>query len=71
MSAGTTRKISGGTALIVVLLAVVGLYLVYELFTDPYTLLQAVVKSLAMGSIYALIALGFVLIFKATEVPTS
>jgi branched-chain amino acid transport system permease protein len=68
MSSGTTRKISAGLGVVITLLAAIGLYLVYELFTDPYTLLQAVVKSLAMGSIYALIALGFVLIFKATEV---
>ena len=59
MSSGTTRKISAGLGVVITLLAAIGLYLVYELFTDPYTLLQAVVKSLAMGSIYALIALGF------------
>ena len=32
------------------------------------TFFQTLVKSLALGSIYAIIALGFVLIFKATEV---
>jgi branched-chain amino acid transport system permease protein len=51
-----------------VLLAGIGVYLGYELVTSPATFFQTLVKALALGSIYAIIALGFVLIFKATEV---
>ncbi len=43
-------------------------FLVYELATTPDTVAVTTLKSLALGSVYALIALGFVLIFKATEV---
>ena len=41
---------------------------VYELATAPDIFVTTLLKSLALGSTYALIALGFVLIFKATEV---
>lgn len=44
------------------------IFIVSELVTDPDILAVTTLKSLAMGSIYAIIALGFVLIFKATEV---
>lgn len=43
-------------------------FLVYEVATSPDVLSATMLKSLALGSVYALIALGFVLIFKATEV---
>ena len=51
-----------------VALAAIGVYLIYELFSETATFFQTLVKALALGSIYAIIALGFVLIFKATEV---
>jgi branched-chain amino acid transport system permease protein len=43
-------------------------FLVYELATAPDIVAVTTLKSMALGSVYALIALGFVLIFKATEV---
>lgn len=43
-------------------------FLIYEVITSPDILAATTLKSLALGSVYALIALGFVLIFKATEV---
>jgi branched-chain amino acid transport system permease protein len=43
-------------------------FLVYEIATDPDIVATTTIKAFALGSIYALIALGFVLIFKATEV---
>lgn len=43
-------------------------FALYEIATDPDIFLTTVIKSLALGSVYAIIALGFVLIFKATEV---
>lgn len=51
-------------------IALVGflIFVVYEIATSPDILAVTTLKSLALGSVYALIALGFVLIFKATEV---
>ena len=43
-------------------------FTIYQLATNPDIYLTTMLKSLALGSVYALIALGFVLIFKATEV---
>lgn len=43
-------------------------FVVYQLARSPAVLSATLLKALAMGSIYALIALGFVLVFKATEV---
>ena len=38
-----------------------------QLANDPVLFFQTLMKSLGLGSVYALIALGFVLIFKATQ----
>ena len=43
-------------------------FLIYELATTPDIVAVTTLKAAALGSVYALIALGFVLIFKATEV---
>ena len=51
-----------------VALAALLVFIVYEIATDPDVIAVTTLKSLALGSVYALIALGFVLIFKATEV---
>ena len=52
------------------LVIVVGgaIFSAYELATGADIYLTTMLKSLALGSVYALIALGTVLIFKATEV---
>ncbi len=44
------------------------IFSVYELVHDPDIFVTTLLKSLALGSVYAILALGFVLIFKATEV---
>ena len=44
------------------------IFLVMQLFNDPDLFFQTLMKALAMGSTYAIVALGFVLIFKATQV---
>ncbi len=44
-----------------------GIFLVLQLFHNPDLFLQTTMKSLGLGSTYAIIALGFVLIFKATQ----
>jgi branched-chain amino acid transport system permease protein len=41
--------------------------LLIEAVTDPSQFFQTLMKALALGSVYAIIALGFVLIFKATQ----
>ena len=43
-------------------------FLVLQLFNDPALFFQTLMKSLALGAVYAIIALGFVLIFKATQI---
>ena len=45
-----------------------GVFVAFELATDPDIWASTTLKAVALGSVYALIALGFVLIFKATEV---
>ena len=55
---------------LIALVLIVGgiIFSAYELATEPDIYVTTLFKSLALGSVYALIALGFVLIFKATEV---
>ena len=45
----------------------VGAFLALQLVRAPSLFFQTMMKSLGLGSVYALIALGFVLIFKATQ----
>lgn len=46
----------------------IAIFVVYELTTSADVFTATLLKSLALGSVYAIIALAFVLIFKATEV---
>ncbi|RMH81513.1 MAG: branched-chain amino acid ABC transporter permease [Actinomyces sp.] len=43
------------------------LFLVVQAVQDPTVFLQTLVKALGLGAVYAIVALGFVLIFKATQ----
>jgi branched-chain amino acid transport system permease protein len=45
----------------------VTILLIVELIQNPSVFFQTLMKALALGSVYAIIALGFVLIFKATQ----
>ena len=45
-----------------------GVFITYEIVTDGGVWTATTLKALALGSVYAIIALGFVLIYKATEV---
>ncbi len=47
--------------------SVLGVFMTLQLFNDPQIFIQTLAKSLGLGSVYAIIALGFVLIFKATQ----
>ncbi len=47
--------------------APIGIFLILQVFNDPEVFLQTLAKALGLGSVYAIIALGFVLIFKATQ----
>ena len=67
-SAQAKRRISNGAAFMIAVMVPITIFLIVQLFSDPAVFLTTILKSLAMGSTYAIIALGFVLIFKATEV---
>lgn len=54
-------------AFLIGLVGVVGTFLVLQLVNNPSLFFQTTMKSTGLGSVYALIALGFVLIFKATQ----
>ncbi len=60
-------KISTGGWFLIGIGIPLGGYLVYELFDDPVLFFQTTMKSFGLGSVYAIVALGFVLIFKATQ----
>jgi branched-chain amino acid transport system permease protein len=45
----------------------VTIFLIVQLVQDSSEFFQTLVKALALGAVYAIIALGFVLIFKATQ----
>ncbi|MGA0783999.1 MAG: branched-chain amino acid ABC transporter permease [Ilumatobacteraceae bacterium] len=62
------RRVSNGAAFMIAVMVPITIFLIVQLFSDPAIFLTTILKSLAMGSTYAIIALGFVLIFKATEV---
>ena len=58
---------SPGRALVFGLVGPVGLFGLVQLVRDPAELFQTIMRSMGLGSVYALIALGFVFIFKATQ----
>lgn len=49
------------------LLIPLGIFLLLQLFNDPDLFLQTLMASLGLGAVYSIVALGFVLIFKATQ----
>jgi branched-chain amino acid transport system permease protein len=49
------------------LLIPLGIFLTLQLFNDPSLFLQTLVTGLGLGAVYSIVALGFVLIFKATQ----
>ena len=49
------------------LLIPIGIFLIIQVFNDPSLFLETFLKAIGLGAVYALIALGFVLIFKATQ----
>ncbi len=51
-----------------VVVGIATVFLATQAVKDPAVFFQAFMKALGLGSVYALIALGFVLIFKATQV---
>ncbi|MBN4047499.1 branched-chain amino acid ABC transporter permease [Acidimicrobiaceae bacterium AH-315-P05] len=62
-----TQKASTGMLVLVGSAIPLTIFLVMQLFHDPSLFLQTLMKSLGLGATYAIIALGFVLIFKATQ----
>lgn len=65
-SFGLFRSTSS-TAISIIALATIGFY-VSRAFVDAQVMMQTLAKALGLGSTYALVALGFVLIFKGTQV---
>lgn len=61
-------KLGTGTIVVIGMGIPISLFLLVKLFEDPELFVQTLLKALGLGSTYALIALGFVLIFKATQV---
>jgi len=55
------------TLFVIGLLSASGIFIIIQVFNDPSLLLQTVSASLGLGAVYSIIALGFVLIFKATQ----
>ncbi len=56
-----------GIAIIGLIVGIFTVFLLTQAIKDPDIFFQALMKALGLGSVYALIALGFVLIFKATQ----
>ncbi len=63
----SARDLSTATLLLTGAGIPIAIFLVIQLFNDPDLFFQTLMKSLGLGSTYAIIALGFVLIFKATQ----
>ncbi len=57
-----------GVVLLGLVLGVATVFLLTQAVKDPAIFFQALMKAFGLGSVYAIIALGFVLIFKATQV---
>jgi branched-chain amino acid transport system permease protein len=65
------RRLRSADALPIVFLVGVSIplviFLAVQLVNEPSIFFQTLMKALALGSVYAILALGFVLIFKATQ----
>lgn len=62
------REITNGTIFVIGVMTPITIFLIVQLINSPTTFFRTFVQSIALGSVYALIALGFVLIFKASQV---
>lgn len=65
---GSRLDLSRGTLFVIGLAIPTLVFVIYQLATDPSTFFSTLMKSLGLGSTYAILALGFVLIFKGTQV---
>ena len=70
MGARRSRRLelSSGTIFLIGILIPIAVFVVYQLVTAPAIFFQTLMKSFGLGSTYAILALGFVLIFKGTQV---
>ncbi len=57
-----------GSSALTVFIAAVVLFLINRAIFETTVLVQTLAKALGLGAVYAIVALGFVLIFKATQV---
>ncbi|MDH3294365.1 MAG: branched-chain amino acid ABC transporter permease [Acidimicrobiia bacterium] len=65
----TFNPLSSVSTGVVTLVAVATvLFYLFRAIVEPYVMIQTLAKAIGLGSTYALVALGFVLIFKGTQV---
>ena len=60
-------RFAPATLFLIGILVPLGLFLIVQAFNEPLLFLQTLLRALGLGAVYAIIALGFVLIFKATQ----
>lgn len=63
-----TNRFSTGSLFLIGLIAPATIFLILQVINDPSLFFQTFMKAVGLGSVYAIVALGFVLIFKATQV---
>lgn len=61
------NKYSTGTIFIIGLSIPLSIFLLMQAINDPLLFTQTLSRALGLGAVYAIVALGFVLIFKATQ----
>ena len=61
------RRYSPGTLFVLGLMIPLTLFLIVQAINEPLLFVQTLLRAFGLGAVYALIALGFVLIFKATQ----
>jgi branched-chain amino acid transport system permease protein len=67
MAATLGRRLSPTMVFVTAMFAPIVIFVGFQALTQPSVWFQATMKALALGSVYAILALGFVLIFKATQ----
>jgi len=71
MTAALVRRLDlrGNLSLVFVgaMMVPISIFLIVQVANEPSVWFQTTMKALALGSVYAILALGFVLIFKATQ----
>jgi branched-chain amino acid transport system permease protein len=67
MAATLDKRLSPTMVFVAAMFTPVVIFVGFQALSQPSVWFQATMKALALGSVYAILALGFVLIFKATQ----